>query len=88
VFERRFLVGPERLDVHGRSVTRGRRKFLPWDEPPTVPQRDQFADPVAVAGDNERLPILDGIHDLFGSVAEITLGDLRLCSHASSIEGV
>jgi hypothetical protein len=33
---------------------------------------------VAVTGDGEGLPILDGVHDLLGLVAQITLGDLRL----------
>jgi hypothetical protein len=46
-------------------------------------QRDQFADPVAVAGDGEGLPVLDGVHDLPRPRPQIALRDLRECIHAS-----
>ena len=58
------LIGPERLQVNGRAVVRRRGELLPGDEPVPLSQRDQLPDPVAVPIDSERLPALDGIHDL------------------------
>src|ERR1022692_4472107 len=83
VVERCVLVGSESVDVDGGRAAGHGSEFLPGDEPAPAPQWDQFADPVPVAGDGERLPILDGVHDLLGPVAEISLCDFRLRCHAS-----
>src|ERR1022692_2626457 len=85
VVQRCVLVGPERADVDGGRAPGHGGEFLARHEPPAAPQRDQLADPVPVAGDGERLPVLHGVHDLLGPVAEISLSDLRLRCHASQL---
>lgn len=72
------LISPECFDVDAGRVAGHRREIPPGDEPTATPQRDQLADPVAIAGDRERLTVLDRVHDLLGSVTQVALGDLRL----------
>jgi hypothetical protein len=88
VFERCLLVGPESLDIDGWRAAGHGGEFLPGDEPPSVSQRDQFADPVPIAGDGEGLPVLDRVHNLLGPVAEISLGDFRLRCHKRNSKGM
>jgi hypothetical protein len=44
---------------------------------PVATQRDQLSDRRAVAGDNKRLTMRDGIHDLPGPRSEIPLREFR-----------
>ena len=60
----RVLVGAECVQAARGRVAGHRREFLPGDEPAPPPDGDQLADLMAVAGDGERLPVLDGVHDL------------------------
>jgi hypothetical protein len=48
--QRCVLVGPEPADVDGGRAQGHGGEFLPRDEPPAAPQRDQLTDPVPVAG--------------------------------------
>jgi hypothetical protein len=41
------------------AATSCRRELLRGDEPPPSPDGDQFPDLVAIAGDGERLPVLE-----------------------------
>ena len=79
------LIGPERLQVNGRAVVRRRGELLPGDEPAPLSQRDQLPDPVAVPSDSERLPALDGIHDLPCPVPQVAGSDLLLRTHKDSL---
>src|SRR5215467_14601661 len=45
-----LLVGPERVEIDGRSAAGHGGELLSRDEPPSPAQRDELADPVAVAG--------------------------------------
>jgi hypothetical protein len=54
------LVGAERLESGSRSAVGHGSKLLPGDETAALAQWDQLADLVAVAGDRERLAVLDG----------------------------
>ena len=60
----RILVGAECVQAGCGRVAGHRREFLPGDEPAPPPDGHQFPDLVAVTGDGERLPVLDGVHDL------------------------
>src|SRR4030088_912771 len=64
LLQRGLLVGPERVEIHGGGAARHRGELLPRDEPPSPAQRDQLADAMAVPRARERLPPLDGVHDL------------------------
>src|SRR5690242_4256514 len=72
------LVGAESRKAGSSGAAGHGGELLPGDEAAALPQWDQLADLVAVAGDGERLPAFDGVHDLLGPVAQIALGDLRL----------
>ena len=86
VVQRRALVRPERLRVDGGGrITRHGGEFLPGNEPPTAPQRDQLADPMAIPGDSEGLSVFDGIHDLPRSCPQIALSNLRISIHKASV---
>jgi hypothetical protein len=43
------------------GLTQHCRKFLPGDEPAPAADGDQFPDLVAVMGDGEALPVLNGV---------------------------
>src|SRR5436190_12977246 len=75
------LVGPEGTGVDRGGGARHGGELLPRNEAPPAAQRDQFSNAVTVAGHRERLPVLDRVHDLLGSVAQVALGDLRLLAH-------
>jgi hypothetical protein len=83
MIDRCVLVGTERFDVNTRSIPGHSRELLPSDEPAPTTQRDQLRDPVTIARNRERLPMLDSVHDLLGPVAQIPLGDLWLDSHGT-----
>ena len=61
---RSFLVGPEGVQADLWRVPRHRGELLPGNEPAVPSQGDQLSDLVAVPGDGEGLPVLDGVHDL------------------------
>src|SRR5260370_4851130 len=82
VVERGVLMSAECPGMNGWGVAVHSDELLPGDEPAALSQRDQFADPVAVAGDGEGLPVLDGVHDLPRPRPQIALRDLRECIHA------
>src|ERR1700722_13798789 len=73
----RVLVGTECVQIADRRVAGHCREFLPGDELAPSPDGDQFPDLVAVAGDGERLPPLDGVHDFPIPGAQVPLRDLR-----------
>src|ERR1700760_1763847 len=79
------LVGAERLRVDARGAARQGGELLPRHEPPSLPQRDQLTDPVPVPRDRERLPVLDRVHDLARSGAQIALSDLGIGAHRSRV---
>lgn len=88
LFGRTVLIGAEGVQGDVGSGTRHAGELLARDEPPAPPQRNQLPDLVPVPGHSERLPALDSVHDLFGPVTEITLGDLRLSAHGATVRGV
>ena len=75
---RRFQIGAEGLDVRAGSAAGQGGELRLRHEPASAPQRNELADRVAVAGNSECLPVLDGVHDLPGPVPQVTLGNLRL----------
>jgi len=85
VIERGVLIGPERLQVSGRSMAGHGNELLPGDETAALPQRNQLPDAVAVTGDGKGLPVLDGIHDLPRFRPEVALGDLWVSTHPAMV---
>jgi hypothetical protein len=81
VISRGILVSPEGRKIHGRSMARQRGELTTGNKAAAAPDGDQFGNLPAVPGHGERLPALNGIHDLLGPAAQIPLGDLRLCTH-------
>src|SRR5262245_57973547 len=81
------LVGAEGVqgDVRGGAGHGG--ELAAGDEAAAFAQGNELANAMAVAGDGEGLPPLDGVHDLFGPGAQVTLSDLRLCSHGIQDSG-
>ena len=75
-------VGAETFSIDGRSVAEHRDDRVRRDEP-VASQRSEFADGRAVAGDDQRLSLVESTHDLTAVVAEFALGD-RLC-HATAV---
>src|SRR6266700_5306762 len=59
-----LLISPECFQVNCGGVARHGGELLPGDEPAALSQRDQLADPMAVPGDSEGLPVFDRVHDL------------------------
>jgi len=83
-----LLVSLESLDINRRSIARHRSELLPGDESASPTQRDQFGDLVTITRDSEGLAMLDRVHDLSGSIAQITLSDLRLHGHSTTLPHV
>jgi hypothetical protein len=79
------LVGAESVDINARSMTGPGCELLSGNEPAPMAQRNQLTDPMAVARDGEGLPMLNGVHDFLGSVAKVTLSDLRMRGHEGSV---
>src|SRR5215471_19186704 len=80
-----ILISPEGAGVDRGGGARHGGELLPGNETPPPAQRDQLTDAVTIAGDRESLPVLDCIHDLLGSVAQVALGDFRLVAHSPSL---
>jgi hypothetical protein len=79
------LVGPESHDVNRGRIARHRSELLPGDESTSPAQRNQLCDSVTITRDGKGLAMLDRVHDLSGSVAQITLSDLRLAGHKATL---
>jgi hypothetical protein len=82
------LVGAESVDVNARGMTGPGGELLAGDKPAATAQRNQLRDSVAVARDGEGLPIFNGVHDFLGSVAKVTLSDLRMRGHGDIVARV
>jgi hypothetical protein len=77
VVSSRVLVSAERVKIVSGRVAGHRREFLPGDKPAPSPDWDQFPDLVAVAGNCERLSVLDGVHDFPRLRPQVPLRDFR-----------
>jgi len=82
---RRILVGAEGNRIDGWCGPRHGSELLPRNELPPPAERDELADAVTIPGDSESLPALDGIHDLLGPAPQVTLSDLWLLAHSTSL---
>ncbi len=56
--------------------------FVSSNESTSTTERDQLSDSMTVARNGEGLPMLNSVHDLLGSVAQVTLSDLGLHGHS------
>src|SRR5579863_4336926 len=80
-----ILISPECFQVNRGGVARHGGELLPGDEPATLSQRDQLADPMAVPGDGEGLSVFDRVHDLPRSCPQVALGDFRMSAHRTRV---
>lgn len=71
-------IGAEALVIDARGIAERGGQSGAVDEP-APPEGDQFADRVAVPGDNEGFALVEAAHDFTAAVAKFALADL---SHA------
>ena len=81
VVEGSFLIRTEGIDVQSWGGARHSDELGPVDQAAPSTQWNQFRDLMPVSCDCERLTALNGVHDLFGSIAEISSSDLGLRAH-------